>query len=150
MSVKLRERKLSKGAIKYYLDIYTNGERTYEFLDIKIESSDSKSVKSEKKNIANLIRSNKELEILTENTDYIPKHLRNINFNDFSDSFIKNYTKKDLRMIIATNKKFRKFVNNDRLKLSDITPSLMNGYKDLLKRPLAKFMKDIGKDVGLI
>lgn len=49
MSVKLRERKLAKGAIKYYLDIYHHGDREYEFLDIVVFKNDSKDVKAEKK-----------------------------------------------------------------------------------------------------
>ncbi|WP_418510596.1 tyrosine-type recombinase/integrase [Corallibacter sp.] len=132
MSVKLRERKLAKGAIKYYLDIYHHGDREYEFLDIVVFKNDSKDVKAEKKNIANLIRSNRELELISENTTYVPKHLRNINFNDFAKSFIDNYNKKDLRMIEATLKKFNEYIKNDRLKLSEVTPSIMNGYKDYL------------------
>ncbi|QXP63921.1 site-specific integrase [Polaribacter sp. HaHaR_3_91] len=132
MSVKLRERKLAKGAIKYYLDIIYNGERTYEFLDVKIYPTDSKSVKAEKKNIANLIRSNRELDIITEDTNYIPKHLKNINFHEFAESFIEDYKKKDLRMINATYKKFKEFVENDKLKLSEVGPFIMNGFKDYL------------------
>lgn len=132
MSVKLRERKLSKGAIKFYLDIYHNGERSYEFLDIKIEPTDSKTLKKEKKNIANLVRSNRELEYLTQDTKYLPKHLRNINFNDFADSFVNEYPKKDKRMIIAAINKFNEFIDNRKLKLLDITPTVMNGFKDYL------------------
>lgn len=132
MSVKLRERKLAKGAIKYYLDIYHNQERSYEFLEIKTFPTDSKEVKSEKKKIAQLIRSNRELELITEETKYIPKHLRNIKYSDFAESFIKNYKKKDIRMIEATDKKFRAFIKNDKFKLSDFNPSMIKGYIDYL------------------
>lgn len=132
MSIKLREKKLAKGAIKYYLDIYINGERSYEFLDVKIEKSDSKSAKEEKKNIARLIRSNRELELLSESTNYLPKHLKNLNFFDFAESFISEYKKKDLRMIKATLKHFKRYVENPKLKLSGVNPSIMNGYKDYL------------------
>lgn len=132
MSVKLRERKLAKGAIKYYLDIYHNQERSYEFLDVKILSSDSKQVRDEKKKIANLIRSNRELELITEDTNYIPKHLKNTKYNDFADSFIKNYKKKDIRMIRATDKRFREYINNEKFKLSDFNPAIIRGYIDYL------------------
>ncbi|WP_417371472.1 tyrosine-type recombinase/integrase [Gelidibacter japonicus] len=132
MSIKLREKKLAKGAIKFYLDIYINGERSYEFLDIKIEPNDSKSVKSEKRNIANLIRSNRELEYLTSNTNYIPKHLRNINFFDFAETFQKEYKKKDIRMIDASILQFKAFVENPKLKLSEINPTMMRGFMDYL------------------
>lgn len=132
MSVKLRERKLAKGAIKFYLDIYHNQERTYEFLDIKIMPSDTKEAKAEKRKIANLIRSNTELELITEDTNYIPKHLKNIRYSDYADSYIKSYKKRDLRMIVATDKKFRSYIQNERFKLSDFNPSIIKGYMDYL------------------
>jgi site-specific recombinase XerD len=132
MSVKLRERKLSKGVIRYYLDIINDGERLYEFLDVKIAPSDSSGVKKEKRNIANLIRSNRELELITEGTNYIPKHLKNIKFSDFVQSFIDSYSKKDDRMIKAAYSKFTKFIHNPKLKLTDITPAVMNSFKDYL------------------
>ncbi|WP_431110879.1 tyrosine-type recombinase/integrase [Winogradskyella poriferorum] len=132
MSVKLRERKLAKGAVKFYLDIYHNQERTYEFLDIKITPSDTKEAKAEKKKIANLIRSNKELELITEDTNYIPKHLKNIRYSDYADSYIKSYKKRDIRMIEATDKRFRSYIKNERFKLSDFNPAIIKGYMDYL------------------
>ncbi len=132
MSIKLREKKLAKGASRYYLDIYIDGERTYEFLEIKVDPDDSKTIKAEKKNIANLIRSNRELEYLTRNTNYIPKHLRNVNFFDFAESFKNDYKKKDLRMINATIRQFKLYVDNPKIKIDEITPGLMKGYMDYL------------------
>lgn len=132
MNVKLRNKKLSKGVTRYYLDIYIEGKRTYEFLDVKIYPTDTKSIKDEKKKIAELIRSNKELELLTETTKYVPKHLKNINFFDFADDFIKNYAKKDVRMLKASLKQFKKYLNNDNLNVLQITPSIMYGFKDYL------------------
>tara|TARA_R110002072_G_scaffold37715_18_gene109968 strand:- start:8351 stop:9430 length:1080 start_codon:yes stop_codon:yes gene_type:complete len=132
MSVKLRERKLSKGVIRYYLDIIHEGDRSYEFLDVKILPTDLSGVKKEKKNVANILRSNRELELITNDTNYIPNHRKNINFKKFAESFIETYKKKDLRMINATYKKFKEFVNNDKLKLSEINPFIMNGFKDYL------------------
>ena len=132
MSVILREKKLAKGAIKYYLDIYHNGDRTYEFLDIKIDPSDSKSIKKEKRTIAKMIRSNRELDLLSRDTNYLPVHLKRINFFDYANSFISNYKKKDIRMIEATLKHFEKFVKNPKLKLIEISPSIMKDYMDYL------------------
>lgn len=132
MSIKLRQKKLAKGAFRYYLDIYLDGERNYESLDIRVESSDPSSIKKEKKNIANLIRSNRELEYLTNNITYIPKHLRYISFKDFAETFSKEYNKKDLRMINATIRQFKLYVKNTKLLLNDISPRLMVGYMDYL------------------
>jgi len=132
MNVRLRNKKLTKGVTRYYLDIYIEGKRSYEFLDVKIYPSDTSSIKGEKKKIAELIRSNKELELLTETTIYVPNHLKNVNFFDFADNFIVNYTKKDVRMLKATLKQFKKYLKNDNLNVLQLTPSIMYGFKDYL------------------
>lgn len=132
MSVNLRTRKLSKGAVRYFLDITNNGKRFYEFLDIKIFPSDTKDTKNEKKNLADLIRSNREIELLTEATNYVPKHLKCVNFFDFADNFINNYKKKDVRMVQSALNHFKDFVNDNYLTVLQITPTIMYGYKDYL------------------
>ena len=58
MSVKLREKKLSQG-ISYYLDIYHGGKRYYETL-FKVLPKDDKKAKKE---LAELIRNKRELEL---------------------------------------------------------------------------------------
>jgi len=49
---------LSKGGIRFYLDIYKNGKRSYETLDIKIYPEDPTQQKREKREIAKLARNN--------------------------------------------------------------------------------------------
>ena len=78
MSVQLRSRTLKSGAKSLYLDIHHNGERWREFLKIKILPKDPS--KFEKKRIAERIRANRELEVLSDETGHIPQHLKKINF----------------------------------------------------------------------
>lgn len=132
MYVNLRTRKQSKGSIRYFLDIKHNGKRYYDFLDIKIFPTDTKEIKTDKKNLAELIRSNREIELLTETTSYVPKHLKSVNFFDFANNFIENYKKKDVRMIEASLNHFKKYANDDNLTVSQLSASLMYGYKDYL------------------
>ncbi|UMB52966.1 site-specific integrase [Lutibacter sp. A64] len=133
MFVNLRIRKQSKGSKKFFLDIKEDGKkRYYEFLDIKIYKSDSKEVVKDKKNLAELIRSNREIEILTETTNYVPKHLKDVSFFDFADDFIANYKKKDVRMVDASLKHFKDYLDNNDLKVTHITPTIMYGFKDYL------------------
>jgi len=132
MSVSLRTRKQSKGSIKYFLDISHNGKRYYDFLDIKIFPTDSKQIKLDKKNLAELIRSNREIELLTETSAYVPKHLKDVDFFDFAEGYIKNYKKKDVRMIQASLNYFKEYVNDKNLTILQITSSVMYGYKDYL------------------
>lgn len=133
MYVNLRTRKQSKGSIKYFLDINHNGKRYYDFLDIKIYATDTKETKTDKKNLAELMRSNREIELLTETTSYVPKHLKIVNFFDFANNFIKNYKKKDVRMIQSSLNYFKKYVKDDQLSILQLSSSIMYGFKDYLK-----------------
>jgi hypothetical protein len=49
MGVQLREKKMSNGQISYYLDIYHEKKRWYEFLDIHITKNRSTEEGKEKK-----------------------------------------------------------------------------------------------------
>lgn len=141
MSVKLRTKILKDGGKSYYLDIYHNGKRSYEFLGIKTvnkgEQKDSAIQKNEKKRIAESLAAQKEIELISKGTQYTPIHIKSMNFFDFADNFIERYSKKDERMILSALKKFREYIQNDTLNLIDISPELMEGFKEhLLQDPL--------------
>jgi integrase len=133
MSVKLREKKLSKGGISFYLDVYKNGKRSYDTLDIKIYPGDSTQQKKEKKEIANLARSNKEIDLISNGYNYLPSHNKKIKFSDYAEAYLDNYTKKDKAMIDATIKQFKTFSNNSNLKLNAIDKKVLLDYKDYLE-----------------
>ena len=62
MSVKLRWKKLKDGSLSSYLDIYHRGKREYVFLGIKIPKN--KENRKQKMELAEQIRSKKELKYL--------------------------------------------------------------------------------------
>ncbi|RUA11739.1 MAG: hypothetical protein DSY83_16240 [Flavobacteriia bacterium] len=130
MSVQLRSRTLKSGAKSLYLDIHHNGERWREFLKIKILPKDPSKI--EKKRIAERIRANRELEVLSEETGHIPQHLKKINFFVFAENYIQNYKNKDVRIIASSVEKFKESVNNPRLAISAISPKTMTLFKDYL------------------
>lgn len=136
MSVKLRAKKLKDGGKSYYLDIYHNGERTYEFLEIRTilkgKNKDTLQQRNEKKRIAEAKAAQRDLELISSGSSYLPKHIKNINFKDFGDAFLKKYTKKDIRIVTAAFNKFVDFIDNDRFKLVDITPDVMERFKEYL------------------
>ena len=130
MSVKLRFRKLKTGKKSYYLDIHHNGERWREFLKINIGGEDT--AKNEKKKIIERIRINRELELLSDVIDHIPRHLKNLNFFVFAEDYLKNYRNRDGRIISNAITKFKESTNNPRLTISQITPNIMETFKDYL------------------
>ena len=66
MSVKLREKQMKNGQISFYLDIYHNKTRWYEFLDIHINKNRMSHEDKEKKRLATEIRVKKEHELIAD------------------------------------------------------------------------------------
>lgn len=133
--VTLRERKLSKGRKRYYLDIYHgHGKREYEFLFV-VEKNDDK---KEKKKLAETKALQRATEIQSQGTNYIPKHKRNLKLYDYLDSYHTAYTKKDKRVISAVIEKVKEFENNRDFLVTDIT-------KDFI----LKFIDYLNNDAGL-
>ncbi|MEC7770881.1 MAG: site-specific integrase [Bacteroidota bacterium] len=130
MSVHIRSRKLKSGEKSLYLDIHYNGERWREFLKIKISPQDPSKI--EKRKIAERIRANRELELLSSGTGHVPEHLKKMNFFLFAENYIKGYKNKDVRIVASSVKKFKKAVDNPRLTISGISPRTMTLFKDYL------------------
>ena len=130
MAVKLRYRNLKSGKRTYYLDIHHNGKRWREFLKVIISPYDV--AKNEKKKIIEKIRVNRELELLSEDIDHIPMHYRKLDFFVFAEDYLNHYRKQDGRMIEGSIKKFKKFLQSSKLPISNITPSIMERFKDHL------------------
>jgi hypothetical protein len=64
MGVKLREKQLKSGQISFYLDIYHNKARWYEFLEIHINKNRPSPDDKEKKRLAQEIRTKREHELM--------------------------------------------------------------------------------------
>ena len=69
--VRLRERKLNKGDVSLYLDIYINGKRRYEFLKLYLKKEASKTDREQNRqtlSLANSIKAKRQIEI--QNNEY--------------------------------------------------------------------------------
>ena len=66
MSVKLRKKKLSGSKISLYLDIYLNGQRQYDFLNLYLYKGTSSRIKATNKDtleLAETIRANRQTRV---------------------------------------------------------------------------------------
>jgi integrase len=134
MSVILREKKLKSGGKSLYLDIYHDGERSYQFLNIIINpKKDDSNSRKEKLDIAKQIRNNIELELIAGGTDYVPKHRNKIDFLEYCESYILKYKSKDKRMIICAVRHFANFIGGQRFGVSRLTTKVCEDYLDYLR-----------------
>jgi len=128
MSVKLRSKKLSDGSESLYLDLYIRGVRRYEFLGIQLRKNDPE--KKHKKEIAEMKRSKRELELLANYHD-VPK-----NFNgdeDFLEYFQTHLTDNYTKTVYNDFNKFVKTKNfNGKLPFKFLSEKLIEEYRDQL------------------
>jgi integrase len=140
MSVKLREKKLKNKGKSFYLDIYHNGERSYEFLGISINKTDKPDQKKEKQAVADSIRSQREIDLIADGTVYTPKHRQTVDFLAYYESYLNGYDKRDKRMIRYSFEKFQSFLidkkllqNSSKFKASQLNKNLCEEFRDYLK-----------------
>lgn len=129
---KLKEKILSDGNISLYLDYYLGRVNVYddvkdeivskvqrrrEFLKLTILGTPRTPV--ERKNnketyeLAKKIRFEREQEFKESNSGYRLKKDRAINFIDYFQYYIDNYTKKDVRMVEGVFQRFKTFLKED-------------------------------------
>ncbi len=138
MSVQLRQKELKNKGKSFYLDIYHNGKRHYEFLGIRINTKeDSPAKRKEKTELAKTIRSQREIELISEGTNYTPKHKKKIDFLEYYRVYLANYQKKDKRMIKYSFEKFINYINEKSFQATELTTKVCEGYKDYLISPEA-------------
>ena len=135
MGVKLRHKTLSNGSKSYYLDIYNDGKREYEFLKIHINKNDSSTIKKEKKQLAESIRAQREIQIQSEEYGFVPKFKRNVDFLAFFEKYLEDYKGKDKRIVRYTLVKFQSFYQKSSLPSKELKPQLCEEFANYLKSP---------------
>ena len=124
MGVKLKERILVNGVKRYYLVIWNNGIRSYEWLHT-VEKKDDK---IQKKKLAESIRAQRALEIESEGTNYVPKHKKKIGISQYFENYINNYKQKDIRTIEGTLNKFQEYLKKPKLPISSLNQLHIEKY----------------------
>jgi integrase len=140
MSVQLRKKACAGGKQSYYLDIYHNNERHYEFLKLyqfRAKTEDQKNKNDEIKLLAESIRAKRELELQAREYDYIPAFKKNIDFVAYYDKFVNDYTHKDKRIVKYSFHHFKLFLNGkglgDSLNAKLLTEDICRQYREYLE-----------------
>lgn len=90
MGVKLREKQLSSGQVSFYLDIYHNKTRWYEFLEIHINKNRPSHDDKEKKRLAQEIRAKREHELIVNENGLTDKRKKQACLLEFFKMYIED------------------------------------------------------------
>jgi integrase len=131
MGVHLREKKLGNGQISFYLDIYHNKKRWYEFLEIHISKGKLSEDDKEKKRLAQEIRSKRENELIVQDNGLIDKSKRKADFLVWFEKYIeeKNFKSSHNK---ATLSNLKKYLGKKPLPFIAITPEWIQGFTKFL------------------
>src|SRR3972149_5792425 len=133
MGVYLREKKLGGGQVSYYLDIYHNKARWYEFLEIRTSKTHPSAQDKEKKRLAQEIRSKRENELIVQDNGLIDKSKRKADFISWFENYYKGKIKSARSTHNATTLAHLKdYLGNRPLSFLAITPEWIKGYTNYL------------------
>jgi integrase len=130
MAVKLREKTLSNGQVSFYLDIYHNKKRWYEFLNIYISRKKPTEDDKEKKRLAGEIRAKREHELIVDDNGLIDKRRKMADFISFFESYIGAKVHSCQRN--ATLSQLREFIGKKSFPISRLTTEWMKDFERFL------------------
>ena len=142
MPVYLRKR-VGKKRTRYYLDIYHNGTRQYEFLDLYHLPSKNPfdtEMNRQNKEMAEQIRAKRQLELEGANFDLEPKHKKQVYFLDYFEAWLGRYSNRDKRLAKASFVYFQKFMEskglNKKITTNQINKELVKQFREFLDHSL--------------
>jgi len=130
MGIYLREKKLEKGKVSFYLDIYHNKTRWYEFLEIKINKSHPTAQDKEMKRLAIEIRSKRESELIVQDNGLVDRNKRKSDFVKWFEQYIK--AKNHNTHNAATLSNLKKYLGKRPLPFTAINPQWIKGFTNFL------------------
>ena len=131
MGIHLREKKLGDGQISFYLDIYHNKKRWYEFLDIHINKTRPTQQDKDKKRLAQEIRAKRENELIVKDNGLLDKVKRKADFVEWFAQFMKdrnlNYSHNRSTLI-----HLKRYLDGSSLPFYTITPEWIREFTQYL------------------
>lgn len=133
-SVKFYEREKSKGSITFYYIIYQNGkQRQKSFGTFKKSDPNLRKIRNKCKSV--VAKYNADIK-LNNHHDFSVLD-KNISFIDYAESFIKSYSKKNIRMFISAKNHYITFLESQNIKkeqrIKHISESSLKLFIDYLK-----------------
>jgi integrase len=130
MGVQLREKEMKNGQISYYLDIYHNKARWYEFLNIHIQKNRPRHEDKEKKNLALQIKAKREHDLIVEDNGLQNRKKKLSCFVTFCEGYCMERANNGPYYILKHN--LKKFVGNQSLSFVKITSIWIKEFQKFL------------------
>jgi site-specific recombinase XerD len=127
MSVKLREKQLKSGQISFYLDIYHNGSRHYEFLDIHVHKHRPSESDKEKRQMAQQICIRREHELIMEENGLQDRKKK----QGCAVAYFEQYMKErdNNPTYLSALRKLQKYMDNQTLPFSRISSTWLKAFE---------------------
>ncbi|MFM7022254.1 MAG: tyrosine-type recombinase/integrase [Flavobacteriales bacterium] len=131
MGVYLREKKLGNGQVSFYLDIYHNKKRRYEFLNICINKNRPTEQDKEKRKLAQQIRSQRENELIVQDNGLQDKSKRKADFIAWFETYAKG-KQANQRNNLKTLKHLQTFANGKLIPFHSINPDWIKEFSKFM------------------
>ncbi len=128
MTVKLRKRKLAKGNVSLYLDMYQSGRREYEFLGLYLTKD--KATSKETLKLAENIRAKKQIEIQNSEYGFVPHFKKKANFVDYFERIAQGKPRDDTAW--KNTLKHLQTFSSGRIQFSAVTDDWLETFKAYL------------------
>lgn len=148
--IRLRQRRTKTGLISLYLDIYLNGERSYEYLKLYLIPEKSRADKEKNRmtmRLAEDVRAKRMVELRNGQFGFTSTQNRKILFYPYYIAQMGKRRKegKKLRTWEACLIYLREYDNRDSLTLNDITPKWIQGFKAYLSMSASAHKKGFSR-----
>ncbi len=131
MGVQLREKKMKSGQISYYLDIYHNKTRWYEFLNIHISKNKPDTDDKEKKRLAAEIRAKRENELIVKDNGLVNRIKCKGDFVVWFDNYMRERNLNNTHNK-STLKHLKNYLDGKPLPFNTITADWIKGFSKYL------------------
>ncbi|HYG37127.1 MAG TPA: tyrosine-type recombinase/integrase [Cytophagales bacterium] len=140
--VRLREKKLANGQLSLYLDIYRDGQRSYEFLKMYIYPKPKNAIEKEHNKttieLAQRIKAKRIEEINGNDFNLTPRHRGKTDFIGYYQSYYDSYTKKDARTMLSSLMQLKAFVKastgKESIQAKDLSENVVINFKNYLEQ----------------
>lgn len=140
MGIHLREKQLDGGRRSLYLDIYHNGKRRYEYLNIYLDKDTpaNRAANREKLHTATVIRNQRENELTEGEYNLENRRRRKSSFFTYVEALAKTKSPGTRLVVENTLKHMRTYAKDEEVLFAHVTKEWLLGFREYLLRSMSQ------------